>query len=45
MNSRLSTTLLLPIVAGLLILASGLIYWLAVARPAQLHAQALSTAA
>ena len=45
MNSRLSTTLFLVIVAGLLILASSLIYWVAVARPAQLHAQAMATAA
>ena len=40
MNSRLSTTLLLSIGAGLLVLASILIYWLAVARPAQLVATA-----
>ncbi len=45
MKSRLSTTLFLVIVAGLLILASSLIYWVAVARPAQLHAQATATAA
>jgi len=40
MNSRLSTTLLLSIGAGLLVVASILIYWLAVARPAQLVATA-----
>ena len=40
MNSRLSTTLLLSIGAGVLVLASILIYWLAVARPAQLVATA-----
>jgi hypothetical protein len=45
MKSRLSTTLFLVIVADLLILASSLIYWVAVARPAQLHAQATATAA
>ena len=44
MNSRLSTTLLLSIGAGLLVLASILIYWLAVARPAQFRAQATATA-
>jgi hypothetical protein len=45
MNSRLATTLLLSIGVVLLILASGLIYWVAFARPAQLRAQAIATAA
>ncbi len=45
MNSRLSTTLFLLVVAGLLILASSLIYWVTVAHPTQLHAQATATAA
>ena len=44
MNSRLSTTLPLLLGAGVLILASILIYQVAVARPAQFRAQATATA-
>ncbi len=44
MNSRLSTTLPLLLGAGILILASILIYQVTVARPAQSRAQATATA-
>jgi hypothetical protein len=39
MNSRISTTLMLLIGAGVLILASGLVYWGAVVHPMQLREQ------